>query len=163
MSEPSDPRNGIHFDDEGRAVWPESAEERERTASLLFGEAIMDAVGGVAREMSAYVGPEPRVLEPELWGKGTALEPLGTLSTEQRLAVGRLVRETARLTAYSMLLGWEHFPHGRVHVAIAPGTPDSSAQVRVEVAVVEWQQAFLTWEAQFAETEAPEGPRAAQQ
>jgi hypothetical protein len=163
MSEPGEAGDRIYFDEEGRAVWPETVEDRRSTARLLFGEAVMDAVLGVAREMSAYVGPEPPVVEPALWGGGEPLEPLRTLSTEQRLAVARLVRETARLTAYSMFLGWEQFPHGRVHVAVAPNEAPSLHAGRVEIPVVEWQQAFLDWEARAAEGDAPEGPRAAQQ
>jgi hypothetical protein len=71
------------------------------------------------------------------------------MSAEQREAVGRLVAETARLAAFSIFLGLEHFGPGRVQLSVLPISRGELGRP-VPLEPSEWQIAYLRWQKRFS-------------
>ena len=140
----------LQFDEEGQVLWPDNPQERERYAEGLFGSAIIRSVNSVTDEMLSRVDgrwPKPGSMNYEEDIK--VAEIFRAMSPEQQAAVQALVTQAARLTGFSVFLGMEHLGSGNVQVLVRPISRGQAAAEAVPVNVMEWQQAFLSWEERF--------------
>ena len=145
----------LQTDSDGYPVWPADAVERQRFAGDIFGLAVIDALVETTEEMVRHVdGRWPSPGSGDYEAERRVADLFASMNTQQREAVVSLVRDTARLSFYSLFLAFEHFNAGRVRVSVQPvvggdGTSEEPIPVK-SGELPEWHVAFLDWEDRFA-------------
>jgi hypothetical protein len=144
--------DGVQFDDDGYAVWPSDPDARQQLARDLFGDLVVGKLEEITDEMLAHVDgrwPTPGSMSYE--ADMVVANLFRTMTAEQRQAVQSLVVKTARLTAYSLFLGFEHFGSGRIDITVQPMDRHGASDEKLSVQKGEWQVDLLEWEETFRE------------